>query len=223
MKLKSFGCSFIFGTDLSDDGSDRDYEGYSHNTWPALLAKKLGYEYACYARPGSGNLRILETILSQSTVDQNNLYVIGWSWIERFDYIGTATPYNPLGSSTIVPVHDTEKADFYYRNLHSQFRDKLTTLSYIKLAVDTLKQKNIPFIMTYMDELIFDNKWHTTSAVDNIQDYIRPYMNTFQGKNFVKWSKDQNFDISKSLHPLEAAHQAAADLVCQELDHWIIS
>jgi hypothetical protein len=74
-----------------------------------------------------------------------------------------------------------------------------------------------------MDELIFDNKWHTTSAVDNIQDYIRPYMNTFQGKNFVKWSKDQNFDISKSLHPLEAAHQAAADLVCQELDHWIIS
>lgn len=221
MKLKSFGCSFIFGSDLADDGSNVDYEGYSHNTWPALLAKKLGYDYECYARPGSGNLRILETILSQTESTQNNLYVIGWSWVDRFDFIDTAMPYNPLGWHTIMPGDDTRMSEFYYKHLHSQFRDKLTTLSYIKLAIDTLEQKNIPFIMTYMDDLIFENRWHSSPAVTTMQNYIRPYMSTFQGDNFVKWSQIQNLPVSDFLHPLEAAHQAAANLVHQELDHWM--
>ena len=223
MKLKSFGCSFIFGSELSDDGSNLDYEGYSQLTWPAILSQKLEYEYECHARPGAGNLRILESVLSQSESNKNDLYVIGWSWIDRFDFIDTIMPYNPVGWNTIVPGDNTKKADFYYRNLHSQFQDKLTTLSYINLAVDTLKQKNIPFIMTYMDDLIFERQWHSTPAVAGMQNYIQTYMSTFQGKNFIDWSRDQNFDISKSLHPLESAHQAAADLVHQELDQWIKS
>ena len=65
MTLKSFGCSFIFGSDLADDGRDGPYATPSQLTWPALLAQHLGRDYQCYARPGSGNLQILNTILNQ--------------------------------------------------------------------------------------------------------------------------------------------------------------
>ena len=63
MNLKSFGCSFIFGSELSDDGRTGPYATGSCLTWPALLAKEFGYGYHTYARPGSGNLQIAERAL----------------------------------------------------------------------------------------------------------------------------------------------------------------
>jgi hypothetical protein len=74
-----------------------------------------------------------------------------------------------------------------------------------------------------MDDLIFEKAWHTTPAIQDMQEYIRPYMNEFNGQSFLEWSKSNGFKISKTSHPLEAAHQAAADLVHQELDQWIRS
>lgn len=232
MNLKSFGCSFIFGSELSDDGSHKNYNHFSRLSWPALLAKAIGYEYNCYARPGTGNLCILESILSQAEFNDNHLYVIGWTWIDRFDYTNhnSMPVYQPgiptstqIGWNTILPGDKEHEAEFYYKHFYSQFTDKLKTLVYIKQAVDTLRQKNIPFIMTYMDDLIFESRWHSTPAVQSMQEYIRPYMSTFQGKNFIDWCKSKELPISKFLHPLEEAHQAAADLVHQELDQWVKS
>jgi hypothetical protein len=224
MKLNSFGCSFIFGSDLADDGSNIDYSDYSQLTWPALLAKKIGYEYDCYARAGSGNLRIMERVLSQIATNDRGLYVIGWTWIDRFDYVSSnldlANPFETAHWQTLMPVDTSDVANIYYKKLHSQLRDKLTTLMCIKLTIDTLKQKQCPFIMTYMDDLIFEKTWHTTPAIVAMQEYIRPYMNEFNGQSFLEWSKSKGFKMSKTLHPLEAAHQAAADLVHQNLDKW---
>ena len=65
MKLKSFGCSFIWGSDLPDDGRNLPRATASRLTWPALLAQDLEYEYECHARPGAGNLQITERLLNQ--------------------------------------------------------------------------------------------------------------------------------------------------------------
>ncbi|CAB4137727.1 hypothetical protein UFOVP328_64 [uncultured Caudovirales phage] len=199
MKLKSFGCSFIYGTDLAS----------TDLTWPGLLAQHINYEYQCHARPGSGNLQILEKILNQTTTNDSAFYVVGWTWIDRFDY---AEPANDQWK-TIMPVDTDKIASNYYRDLHSQYRDKLTTLIYIKTAIDCLKQKNYPFVMTYMDELIFETEWHTTPAVIDIQNYIKPYMTKFENKTFLDFSKEKGFPISETLHPLENAHQAAFELI----------
>jgi hypothetical protein len=56
MKLKSFGCSFTYGSDLHD--CDIPQWGASRQTWPALLAKNHNLEYECHAHPGIGNLQI---------------------------------------------------------------------------------------------------------------------------------------------------------------------
>ena len=220
MILKSFGCSFIFGSDLADDGRDLPIPTPSQHTWPAHLARHLDYNYQCYARPGSGNLQIAERVLSHAADNQSALYVIGWTWIDRFDYTNSNIENTPIQSQwnnwrTLMPVDNTQLAKTYYQGLHSEYRDKLSTLMHIKLVIDTLTQKNCPFIMTYMDNLIFETEYHTTPAVINLQNYIKPYMTTFEGQTFLEWSKQNGYPISDALHPLEAAHAAAAQYILQ--------
>lgn len=210
MILKSFGCSFIFGTDLHDDGFGRGYATASIYTWPALLAEKLNLKYDCFAKPGSGNLQILERLLNELSNPEPSFYVIGWSWIDRFDYYNNnPTPWTRW--KTLMPINQDAVAHTYYKHLHNQYKDKLTSLIYIKTAIDTLQQHGHQFIMTYMDDLLFENQWHTNPGVAQLQDYVKPYLKNFEGKSFLEWSKEKGFEISPTLHPLEQAHSAAAD------------
>jgi len=214
MELKSFGCSFIFGSDLSDCDHNPPWPTGSFLTWPAHLAKQLGRNYQCWARPGSGNLQIAEKIINQSVACQDSLYVISWSWIDRFDYYNQSShPWQPW--KTLTPGNSDDLAEVYYKNLHSEYRDKLSNLMYIKLVIDTLNQKNIPFIMTYMDELLFDQTWHTTPAISDLQEYVKPHMTQFEGQTFLNWSRSKGYPESPGWHPLEQAHSAAADVIIQ--------
>ena len=209
MQLKSFGCSFIYGSDLAD----------TNHAWPALLATQLGYDYKCFARPGSGNLQIAERVLNQiADSNDSDLFVIGWTWIDRFDYIDVNDKWSGTTWSTIMPVDTTTLAKTYYQTLHSEYRDKFTTLLSIRLVVDTLKQKRIPFVMTYMDNLILDQRWHTSPAVLDLQEYVRPYMTAFDDQTFLEWSRANNYSISPTLHPLETAHRNAADYMIKVFD-----
>jgi hypothetical protein len=220
MQVKSFGCSFIFGSELSDEGKNGKYVTGSQLTWAALLAKHYNYQYQTHARPGSGNLQILERLISNlaGPINDDTICIIGWTWTDRFDYCIEKSKWPGLPWATLMPIDTTETAKIYYKDLHSELRDKLTNLLYIKHAIDLLKEKHIPFVMTYMDHLLFDTRWNTTPAVTELQNYIKPYMTTFADLNFQEWSKKNNFLISKIGHPLEQAHQAAADYIIQALD-----
>ena len=199
----------MFGTNLSDDGRTGGYATFSRLTWAAHLSRRLSMCYHCYAKPGSGNLRILEQVLTHAATNEQDFFVIGWSWIDRFDYRDISTET----WRTILPVETDERAEFYYRNFHSEYADKLKTLTYIRTAVDVLEQKSIPFLMTYMDPLMFDRTCHTTPAVTDAQDRILPYMTCFDGDTFLNWSKQNGYEISSTSHPLEPAHRAAADII----------
>ena len=225
MQVKSFGCSFIFGSELADEDLARKNKmpvaQFSKLTWPAHFAAHLNCDYYCYAKPGSGNLQIMERVLSHTAgAPVPDLYIIGWSWIDRFDYVNPqAVNYTPYGFwKTIMPIDTDSIAQNYYKDLHSECRDKLSTLVCIKSVIDTLLKKNVPFIMTYMDELMFDNKWHTTPAITELQNYIHPYMTKFNNMTFLEWSRKNNFAETAMWHPLEQAHQAAADYIIQALD-----
>jgi hypothetical protein len=228
MILKAFGCSFIHGTDLADVGELTENRFRpSQSTWPALIAKQLGLGYNCVAKGGSGNLQILDNVLSSAEMDRNqrDMYIVAWSWSSRFDYS------NPHGRhfdgsqrhawctlhppSTLNNKNDVET--FYFRNLHSEYRDKLTTLLYINSAIELLQSRNLPFLMTCMDEMIFDTKWHTTPGITCLQDRAKAHVRDFQGQNFLHWATQQGFSVSDTGHPLEAAHAVAADLMLPEV------
>jgi hypothetical protein len=85
-------------------------------------------------------------------------------------------------------------------------------------VIDTLLQKNIKFLMTHMDNLMFDQTWHITPAIRNLQEYIKPYTTTFEGQTFLDFSRTNGYPISDMLHPMELAHQAAADYMLTVFD-----
>ena len=204
MKLKSFGCSFIFGSDLLDPT----------HAWPSQVSQRLGLEYQCHAMPGIGNLQIANKVLEQLDLSDNDFFVIGWTWIDRFDYTGA----DDNRWSTIMPGDTTAQAAHYYRDLHSEYRDKLTNLITIRCVVDQLTAANIPFLMTYMDELLFDQRWHLNATVKTLQDSLKPLMTTFEGLTFLDWSRSNGFAESEKWHPLEQAHSVASDYIIKILE-----
>lgn len=207
--LKSFGCSFVFGTDLADDGRGHASASASQLTWPAHLARHFEHDYICYARPGAGNLSIADRVLSHAASPGDDIYVINWTYIDRFDYGMNQTPWD-RDWSTLRPGEKSEENKFYFTHLQGDYRDKLSALITIKTCIDTLVQRNIPFIMTYMDHLMFDTQYHCSPAISLLQQQAKQYLRTFQGSNFVEWSRDHGYAISDTEHPLEQAHEAAA-------------
>jgi hypothetical protein len=209
MILKSFGCSFVWGTELSDINAKS--KKFSQLSWPALIAKKKQAVYKCYARPGAGNFFILQSLLNQLH-DPCDLYVINWTFHGRFDYV-FAHGEKPLTSwHSILPWDTSDRAKFYYQNFHSEFTDKLQNLIWVSSAIDALKNVNANFCMTYMDDLLFDDRWNCNTATTKLQEKIKPYMNQFDGLNFLNWSKKNNYPIGVvGNHPLDQAHAAAAE------------
>jgi hypothetical protein len=208
--LKSFGCSFIYGSDLADSDPELEWSPSQH-TWPALLAQHLNYQYGCYARGGRGNLFILNSILNQITNSNNDLFVIAWTWAERQDYLD-----HDLNWKVIRATDTTDLSKFYYKNLYSDTLHRLQNLIYIKTAVDLLTEKNIPFIMTHMDMNLFDDINNLPSqlrGLTQLVNQIRPHITTFDGLNFLDWSRKNGYPESELWHPLEQAHEFAEQYI----------
>ena len=217
MKIKSFGCSFIYGSDLSDQvNHDCPPFAYSNLTWPALIAQNLGLDYECTACPGAGNLKILCDVISQASLDDPSVFLINWTWIDRFDFVTDQEQW-----STLLPSDDNEVSNTYYKHLHSQIRDMITSVYAVNTAIDFMRERQIHFVMTYMDHTMLehiDPNWHDPKYVSAIQSKIKNSLIDFDGNNFLDWSRDRGFAISENWHPLEDAHQAAADLMMPRID-----
>jgi hypothetical protein len=200
MKIKSFGCSFLAGSDLASP---------SH-AWPALVSARLGVRHANHAIPGAGNLQILENVLEHASA--NSVNIVSWTWIDRFDFCAG----DPERWQTLTPAAVDSQASYYYRNLQGQYRDMLTSLSYISTAVDHLETNNMCYWMTALDLLLFDPvdpAWHRPRAVTTLQKRLRPKIHLFESCTFLDWARQKGFAISDTWHPLEQAHTAAADIM----------
>jgi hypothetical protein len=211
--LKSFGCSFVYGTDLEDPNieiTDSVTEFLpSKKTWPALIANQLNLEYECYATPGQGNFKIYTDILANSYLNESSIFVINWTWIDRFDYVDQNGYWK-----TLRPAEENQEQIFYYRHLHSQLCDTISKASYIVSAAEHLNSLKCPYIMTYMDYNLLmpiDLNWHDPRYLEVLQSKLHKILLNFDGKNFLDWSNNHKHKISDTWHPLNSAHLAAAD------------
>jgi len=207
MNFTSFGCCFVWGNEMRDTTPTQA----SNSTWPALLAQHLKLPYECHAQAGHGNFSITNQVLDQIATDEPALYVINWTWIDRFDYLDPN--YQDGRWNTFRPgAHGAgnryrPESTFYYRCIHSELRDKLTSLQNIKLVAMELESVGQPFIMTYMDDLLFDQRWNTTPSMLKQQEYLKSRMHTFNGDNMVEYAKNNGHNITPAAHPLEPAHR----------------
>ena len=189
----------------------------SQLTWPALLSRQLGMVYECYAHPGRGNFFIANQLLDNLAKNEPALHVINWTYIDRFDFVDQ--DYTDGRWETLRPGRNNHPhGDFYYRNLHSELSDKLHSLQLIKLVTMELLAAGQPFIMTYMDDLIWDQRWRTTPAICQQQEFLKPYMLHWGLKdhdpmNWSGWAVQQGHPVTAQNHLLESGH----DLVFTEV------
>lgn len=85
MIIVACGDSFVWGSELADSPHGGE-DGYSRNTFPALLAKEYNYEYQCAAYPGTSNIEIAAQVRSAS-LDNLGFFIISWSWPTRDDQL----------------------------------------------------------------------------------------------------------------------------------------
>ena len=217
MKIKSFGCSFTFGSDLSDCVYNTGFLDYSRLTWPALLAKHFGLEYECHAKPGIGNLQILDSVLAQAHLNDPAFFIINWTWLDRFDYI------QPINETflTLRPDGDQREHRLYYKYFYNQYHSMLTNAAYIVSVIKILETKKIKFLMTAQDLILVepvDANWHDPRAISMLQKTLGPYLHWFDGQTFLQWSRKHGYPESAAWHPLDLAHQTAADYMITVFD-----
>jgi hypothetical protein len=87
----------------------------------------------------------------------------------------------------------------------------LTSLTYIKLVIDSLEQKGIRFIMTSVDESLLSQLKNSTPGLLYLQNYIRSYITQFDNNSFDVWSRKNKYQFGSGGHPLDDAHLAGAD------------
>jgi len=206
-KLHAFGDSFTFGSDLKDCDTSYGNKIHSENTWPSLLANSKSLNYVCHAYPGETNQTMVRRFFGNvHLIDSDDFVVVNWTWINRWDFYNT----NDNKWEHLRP--DTEDNIFfenYIKYFQSELWDKLETLKAINLVQSFLKNKNIKFIMTCIDKLAFDERWHCPKYIENLQDIVRDDIQWFEGMGFYDWAKTNNYKISDKWHPLEEAHRDA--------------
>ena len=217
-RVLAFGDSFTRGDELADCPEQTpDKIQYSQSTWPALIAKNLSIDYDCIAIGGRGNQWLSWQVVAQ--IKQDTLYIVNWSWFERFDYIDLVID----NWRTTHPRHEDNLDHYFYRNLDNDIWNLHRNLQQIHSTISLLKQNNINFIMTCLDPhyslAYYDlrppeikRSWWT-NAISNLQEQVVPHIIDFEGQSFLEWSKKNSFKLGPNGHPLEEAHAEAAKYI----------
>ena len=213
-KIVSFGDSFIFGSEI-----EGNHDGYL--AWPGIASVHLKAKFESRAMPGCSNDSIAREIFSYY---QNNpttdLAVINWTWIMRWDYfLKKEKLWETLGvgKSDLLKAENQnlyKKLTHLYHEyiLDNQMLNKWNNLKTAYSVTNFLKNNNIPFVQTYMDNELVDDKWFNDDYIDHMRKFCKNNFHDFDGLNFLDWSREKNFKITEpGWHPLEDAHHAAAE------------
>ena len=219
-RVIAIGDSFTRGDELADCPDDAPLQ-YSQSTWPTLIAKLLNCDYKCYAIGGKGNQWISWQVASR--IKQDTLCIVNWTWFERFDYIDVVTDR----WKTTHPRHEDKLNHYFYRNLDNDVWNLFRNLQQMHSTICYLKQLNIDFIMTCLDNTYTTDitklrpdiefgalgisQW--TNSISGLQEQVLPHIVDFEGMSFLEWSKHNDFELGPNGHPLEKAHAEAAKYI----------
>ena len=207
-KVIAVGDSFTRGDELTDCSTHSriaPHHTHSLSTWPALVAKKLGIEYDCMTIGGRGNHWISMSVSTYLEKHRDALFIINWSWFERFDYIDVVT-----GEWTVTHPRHTDQLDHYfYKHIDSERWNLHRNLQQIHSTICLLEQNSIDFIMTCIDPMLYNKE----NFVTPLQAQVNHYIVNFYGYTFLEWAKHKNFEIGPGGHPLEKAHVEAAKYI----------
>ena len=202
-KVIAIGDSFLAGSELTDPKS----------TWPSLFANKYQLEYVCLAKPGHTIQFVVRTLFETLHKEsQDCLFVIHWPNALRMEYVDhqndTWIQINP-NAILFGNEYSSEIQTMYYKHMNSLLGDKWHSLLMISSALHILQQTNHRYVMTAVDDFMFDTTFHNPPYVEFLQASCQDYIHWFDTMTFLKWTEANKFAIGQRGHPLEQAHQCA--------------
>jgi len=243
-KILSAGCSFVYGSELSDCPEMYSVEKHSQKTWPALYASHNNFLYETSAFCGASNSGIVRYTINKIEISQPDFVIVQWTFLSRYEirlnrfdldendsYYYAIYPYQSKDFSNkekhldivIEKLHPVirDLSTFWYRFVDNDISQLYYYLkSRLELA-NYLRYKNIPFVFCDSETINF-NLLKTTSDKSlvnlvNLNDDI-PFI-SFDGLGFIDYCKKNNYKFGIN-HPLDEAHVSAHDLISRELDHF---
>jgi hypothetical protein len=165
MILVAGGDSMVWGSELADS-SHGGPDGYSRNTFPALLANDANIYYQCCAYPGNANNAISRSVITQIEKDsQPKIAVIAWTFTQRvefrFSYLKNNLPISSwysinnwhcddkfkFNSGLIDQLQIREFAKSFFKFTgNSEYVEQYNYLKEILFLQLYLKNKNIPYL-----------------------------------------------------------------------------
>lgn len=224
--IKTFGDSFLYGSDLADDPTDIKTRNervkevgpsgaFSKLTWPALVADQLKVKYHSHAMGGVSNSYIARKVIQYASTDALN--VIQWSWIDRSEY------YNIIHNDwqPIRPSDTNNQSTHWYKQYHSELQDKWQSLMLITSVLRYLEESAMPYVCHVLDQLLLDQNYYVPAYITKLQKYLEPRVTWFPDTTtFFEWAKLNKFDISENWHPLEGAHEEACKIMQKKYEQY---
>ena len=203
------GDSNSAGTDLDD----------FNDSWPALVASKLGYDLISHSKPAASNPRILRT--TNEYLDQGNLpdlIIIGWTSWEREEWEHQGRRFD-VNASGLDSVPDELKEDYKrwvieQRQDNQSHKSRKTYEEIVKLHL-RLKENKVPHlffnaIMPFQHEEPTDDL-HKHDLGSN---FYGPYDND----SSYFWNlKSRGFVPTKTNHYLKDGQKYWAELIFKQL------
>ena len=210
--LYTLGCSFTYGEELPDP---------STQSWPALLANKLGYTLDNQGQPGRGNSYIVRTAMEQVPQLKPKLVIVAWTSCGRMEfYSNTDNAEFDIwaGCSRVWPKRYPEREELvknitvHHSNDQHQYRNWLRS---VILLQDFFKLRNI----NYRFVSAFDNQNLNRLYMKKNQVYV----DLIDTDKFIGWPFDGMSEWQGDCprgpngHPLELGHQRIADAIFSAL------
>ena len=208
MKLLAVGDSFTYGEELSD----------LNNAWPYLLGNKLGYTVDNFAKPGSGNARMIRHAVEQ--INNYDLIIIAWSHFARTELADENGFYDIWPGCDVFPHKEfsswrSEVINYYSKHHNDQYLYNQYLINII-LIQQYLKFNNKKYIM--LDT--FDNNNYRKN---------NPVVNQIDSTYYVGWPTETMMEWTYKTpqgsngHFLEQGHEQVADKIYEHIRHlgWI--
>lgn len=238
MIIVAGGDSHIWGSELADSPHGGP-NGYSHNTFTGLLAKSKNYQYECVAYPGLSNSGIARFVMNACDKTDDVFVIVCWSFVNRYEFRFTydtmpvTSPWMNIHSAHTKFADSVKNktqlatfVDTYTRHVGiSEYNELYVTLKEILFLQQYLKQRNIPYMFTTVDNKYYEHENYyrskdtTLETLYNNIDWSAWYL--FGNNGFYQWALENNYKVGPEGHPLEDAHKDAAILIKEKFDELV--
>jgi hypothetical protein len=232
MILVAAGDSFIWGSELADSPHGGP-NGYSNNTFSALLAQQTNMDYVCAAYPGNANNAISRMAINTlAKIDQDKFLLAQWTYPQRAEF--------RFGSKwTSINSWHTTQQEFskqYFKHVgNSEYYEVYSVLKEILFLQQYCQINNIPYIFLTADNHFYCHENYYRSRDDSIDNLYNQIIwknwfffppgtqknETLAPRGFYQWAIENKYKVGNNGHPLEQTHRDAAILITEKFNELV--